>query len=116
MWRIDYWLGLLLCFLLTGMNYILSLLSLRRKEKVSHQKILFIKLSEMGSIVLAYPLMNKAKSECPKAEIFFLTFEKNRPLFEILGIIPDNNILTISEDSIYLFVLDTLNPSSTLSR
>lgn len=105
---IDYWLGVPLCFLLSGISYISRVLILRKKQNTAIQKILFIKLSEMGSIILAYPLIERAKKEYPGAEIFFLTFEKNKPLFEILDIVPYYNILTIREDSIQLFILDTL--------
>lgn len=105
---IDSWIGMPLCFLLTGINCILRLLAFRKKEKIIPKKILFIKLSEIGSIILLYPLLNKALKECPEAEIFFLTFKKNKPLLQILDIVPYCNILTIKEESIHLFILDTL--------
>lgn len=105
---IDYWLGIPLCLLLTGINYISRIFILRKRENIPFQKILFIKLSEMGSIILASPLIERIKKEYPDVEIFFLTFEKNKPLFEILDIVPYRNILTIREGSISLFILDTL--------
>jgi ADP-heptose:LPS heptosyltransferase len=106
--RVDFWLGIPLCFLLNGINYILKALTFKEKENTAPQKILFIKLSEMGSIILAYPLIEKAKKEYPSVGTFFLTFEKNRPICGILNIVPSHNILTIREDSIRLFIFDTL--------
>lgn len=107
--RIDYWAGIPLCFLLTVINFISRLLTFKRKEKSNiPKKILFIKLSEVGSIILAYPLMNKVRKECQDAKLFFLTFEGNKSIFEILDIIPYSNILTIREESFYLFILDIL--------
>ncbi|NQU18826.1 glycosyltransferase family 9 protein [bacterium] len=106
--KVDYWIGVPLCFLLSGINYILRFTTYRKKGKKVPEKILFIKLSEMGSIILAYPLIKKAQKECPDAKIFFLTFDKNKFIFELLDIVPDKNILTIREKPFHLFVLDTI--------
>jgi len=106
--KIDYWVGVPVCFLLTVVNYILKLLTFLKRERIGARKILFIKLSEMGTTILAYPLMNKLKRECPEAEMFFLTFKKNEGIFEILNIIPAGNVLAIREDSLGVFILDTL--------
>lgn len=105
---LDYWLGIPLCFLFDGINYISRPFILRKKENITSPKILFIKLSEIGSIILAYPLIRRVQEECPESEIFFLTFEKNKHLLEILDIVPCCNILTIKENSIYPLILDTL--------
>lgn len=113
---IDYWVGIPLCFLFTGMNYISKLFMFRRKRTAFVKKILFIKLSEMGSIILAYPLIMKVRTEYPEAEISFLTFKKNKPIFEILNIVPQYNILTIREGSIRLFILDTLRVIKKIRR
>jgi ADP-heptose:LPS heptosyltransferase len=106
--RIDYWLGIPLCFLLNVIDRILRFIVFVKKKKTIPQKILFIKLSEIGAIILAYPLIKQAKKEFPESEIFFITFEKNEPLFEILGIVSRPNILSIREKSLWLFILDTL--------
>jgi len=106
--RIDYWLGVPLCFLLSSINYFSRFIDVERREDITPKNFLFIKLSEMGSIVLSYPLISKVRKECPRADIFFLTFRKNKPLLEILDIVPDHNILAINEDSMRLFIRDTL--------
>jgi ADP-heptose:LPS heptosyltransferase len=95
-------------------NCILRLLAFGKKENIIPRKILFIKLSEIGSIILLYPLLNRARKAYPEAEIFFLTFKKNKPLLQILD--PDCNILTIKEDSICSFILDTLRAIRKLRR
>jgi ADP-heptose:LPS heptosyltransferase len=95
-------------------NCILRLLAFGKKENIIPRKILFIKLSEIGSIILLYPLLNRARKAHPEAEIFFLTFKKNKPLLQILD--PDCNILTIKEDSICSFILDTLRAIRKLRR
>lgn len=114
---VDYWVGVPLCFLLSILNHILKILGFRSQRKDIPQKILFIKLSELGAIVLAYPLMRRVKEQYHTAELFFVTFQKGKNIFELLGeIVPDKNILTIREDSIWLFALDTLKVIKKLRR
>lgn len=114
--QIDYWLGIPLCLLLTIINYILRPFVFKRRREMIPKKILFIKLSEMGSIILAYPLLSKIQKVYPETKIFFLTFEKNRPLFQILNIVSSNNVLTIRENSIQSLILDTLRVISRLRK
>jgi ADP-heptose:LPS heptosyltransferase len=106
---LDYWLGLPLCFVLSNLNCILKLAPYRKKDSLPVRNALFIKLSELGAIILAYPLLRRLKEEYCSAELFFVTFEKNRSIFALLeGIVPEKNILTIRDDSIFAFALDTM--------
>jgi len=106
--KIDYWLGIPLCFLLSGLNYIQKAAGFKKSKIKPVEKILFIKLSELGAIILSYPLLSQIKKEYASAELFFLTFDRNRGIFKLLGgIIPEENILGIRE-SPPAFVLDTL--------
>ncbi len=113
---IDFWAGIPLCFLFTILNYILRIFLPDTKVKAVPKKILFIKLSEMGSIILGYPLVNKACKEYPEVEVFFLTFKINEPIFEILNIAPASNVFSIREDSICLFIMDTLRVIKQIRR
>ena len=61
----------------------------------------------MGSMVLAYPLIKKAKEMFPQAELYFLTFRRNRYAIDILDLIPTENVLTISDDNIVNFLQTT---------
>ena len=107
--KIDYWFGIPLCFLLSIPSYIFKVLRIKVKPAKAPDKIAFIKLSELGAIVLSYPLLSRIKKEYPSAELFFLTFEKNKGIFKLLnGIVEDNNILTIRETAPLAFILDTL--------
>ncbi|MGA2774751.1 MAG: glycosyltransferase family 9 protein [Candidatus Omnitrophota bacterium] len=107
--KIDYWLGIPLCFLLSILVYISKILRIKNKINKPPEKIAFIKLPELGTVILSYPLLNHIKREYPLAEVFFVTFNKNKDIFKLLGnIIPDSNILTIDETTPLTFVLDTL--------
>ena len=107
---LDYWVGIPVCFIFSCINCVSRFTNFikRRKKETAPKKILFIKLSEIGSIILSYSLLKRARQDYPSAEIFFLTFKRNSPVFEILDeILPSRNILTIREDSIMFFMLDT---------
>jgi ADP-heptose:LPS heptosyltransferase len=106
--NIDTWIGVPICFLLSILDRIILFLRLNNiKEKELPKKILFIKLAEMGAIILSYPLLHKIKKTYPDSEIFFLTFQKNKCIFEVLGgVVSSENILTISKRSIWTVVKD----------
>ncbi|MCI0654665.1 MAG: glycosyltransferase family 9 protein [Methylococcaceae bacterium] len=72
------------------------------------EKILVILLSEMGSLVLAYPMFQRLKEKYPEASISVLLFEKNREMLEILGVVREENILTIRDQSLRSFLFDSL--------
>lgn len=105
--RLDFWLGVPLCFLIKIIDCILKLFFVKKK-KTNLEKFLFIKLSEMGAIILALPLLTKTKRNNPKADFFFLTFKKNLCLLEALDILPPENIFVISENSFLLFLIDSV--------
>ena len=106
--RIDYWVGVPLCFLLTLIDRISGLFPFKRRGGDVPKKILFIKPSEMGGIILSYPLIRRVQEEYPDAEMFFLTFKPNECLFEVLGAIPARNILTIRDESPFTFIGDVV--------
>ncbi|ETR73053.1 MAG: Glycosyl transferase family 9 [Candidatus Magnetoglobus multicellularis str. Araruama] len=96
---IDKYLGLPLCWFLSIYRYILELFR-TPKSRPSPQKILFIKLSEMGSTVFLYPSITELKKRIPEIEIFFLVFQNNRQIVEELKFTSKNNILGVRTDSI----------------
>lgn len=113
----DYWIGRPLCFLFSLLNFILKTVSFSRKTKDIPEKVLFIKLSELGAIVLAYPFLKQLKRNYPLAQLFFVTFEKNRDVFELLdAIVPDENILVISDRSFWSFAADTVKLIAKIRR
>lgn len=113
----DYWLGVPLCFLLSCFNSIFKTITFRPKPKNTVQKILFIKLSELGAIILSYPLLKRIKENYASAELFFVTFSRNKDIFCLLDeIIPDKNILVIRENNPGLIIFDTLKVITRLRR
>ena len=103
--RIDYYVGVPLCFLGSLCQKVTTLL-IRRGKRVP-RNILFIELSEMGSAILVDPAMRKLQKEAG-ANLHFAIFKKNKPSLDLLGTVPQANIYTIREDNLPAFVLDTL--------
>jgi len=106
--RIDYWVGIPVCFLLTLIDYILRLIPSKVSTRKSPQKILLIKPSEIGGIILSYPLIRRIQDDYPDAEIFFLTFEENREIFDVLNVVNGENVLVIRNGSLFSFVFDVV--------
>jgi len=105
---IDRRVGIPICFFLSiihGIGKIFSPPKIIKKPR----KILFIELSEMGSMVLAYSLFKKTKELFPGAELHFLTFKENRHAVDILGIIPKKNVVTVSSRNIFSFILSSIS-------
>jgi ADP-heptose:LPS heptosyltransferase len=59
------------------------------------RSILFLKLAEQGSTVLAYDAIRAAVSRVGRDRVYFLLFEENRFVVDVLGLIPEQNVLTI---------------------
>lgn len=102
--KIDFWLGIPVCFIFSILNRIFAVFSfLNKKDK---KNILFIQISELGSIILAYPFFKKIEEDYPKKDKFFITFENNAEILRIFGIVPEENILTLSSESFFSFIKD----------
>lgn len=106
--KIDRKLGVPLCFLFSLLSGLRRLFR-RGNFSPTHKKILFIEISEMGSMVLAYSLFKKTAVLFPEAEIFFLTFERNRYAIDILSVLPQENVITVSDRNFAVFFRSTLS-------
>jgi len=106
--QIDYWVGVPLCLALSLFDGIVRLLHLKKKKGSEPKKILFIKPSEMGGIILSVPLMRRVQDEYSDATMFFLTFESNKSLFDVLDVIKSQNVLTIRDQSMIAFMSDVI--------
>jgi ADP-heptose:LPS heptosyltransferase len=95
---LDRFLGVPLCAACTLARRVGRLLS-RGANRYPTRKILIIKLSEMGSTVLAYPALAELKKRCAGAEFFFLVFKKNAAIVEALNLVPAENIIAVDYHS-----------------
>jgi len=102
--KIDYIVGIPLCFLLS-LIYRFSRIFSSSDNKVAN-KACFIELSEMGSAVIAYSSIELFKKKFSGSKAYFLTFKKNKDIIQIMDVMPEENILTIRDDSLLIFFKD----------
>ncbi len=91
--KIDRWLGIPLCFVLTVFR---KLTDFGPKFSDPPRNILFVKLAEQGSTVLAYPAIRRAVEMVGRENVHFIVFDENRFILEALELIPKENIIAIS--------------------
>ena len=107
--RIDFWVGVPLCFVLTIGYWLWRLLGLARSgEPARPKRVVFIQLAEMGTMVVAYPAIRKIRELFPDATVHVLCFEQIRSSVEILDTIDPNHIITIDSRSAVSLVRDTI--------
>ena len=63
------------------------------------RSILFLKLAEQGSTVLAHEAVRLAAEQVGRDQVYFLVFEENRFIVDLLGLVPPANVLTIRTHS-----------------
>ena len=100
---IDRYFGTIICRIFSMYYRIFG----NESKPVEIQKILIILLSEMGALVLTYPMFQRLKEKFPDASLHVMVFNKNREVLELLGIVPTQNILTIDDKSMSAFIKDT---------
>ena len=102
--KIDRFVGVPVCALLS----LVERLRRRRPAADPPKRILVLLLSEMGSLVLARPMFSYLKSRYPNASIHVMVFEKNREVLDLLAVVPETDVLTLSDRSIGAFASDSL--------
>src|SRR5216110_3768290 len=90
----DRWIGAPLCAILTFVRRIFEAAGLPGPRQV--RRVLFIKFAEQGSTVLAYPAIRRATGMVGRENVYFVVFEDNRFILDVMEIIPEQNVITIS--------------------
>jgi ADP-heptose:LPS heptosyltransferase len=103
--KLDFWVGIPLCWLLTLWRRI----SERRPRTAQPPRsILFVKLSEMGALIVGAPAFDAAARRVGRQNVYCLAMTQNRQIFEVIDGIPSENVLRIRDDHLGVFVLDVL--------
>ncbi|HEY2989139.1 MAG TPA: glycosyltransferase family 9 protein [Candidatus Binatia bacterium] len=95
---LDRFFGIPLCGICTFIRRMAGL-GRRNRSLPTPRKVLIIKLSEMGSTVLAYPALAELKKRRPDVEPFVLVFKQNAAIFEVLDLARSANIITVEHGS-----------------
>jgi ADP-heptose:LPS heptosyltransferase len=94
---LDRLLGIPACALFTAGRQLLPAAGGSTASVV--RKILFIKLVEQGSTVLARPAFEAAAARVGRENVYCLTLEENRGILDLMRLIPDENVLAVPGDS-----------------
>ena len=98
--KVDRLIGQPICFLLTLVRRVGDLFGGRRAGGTAPRKILFIKLIEQGSTVLAHQALRRAGELVGRENVYFWVFEENRFILDAMGLVPPENVVAIRTDSI----------------
>ena len=105
--KIDRWVGVPLCFLVSIIIWISIRIRFIKKKNPDLSRVLFIELSEMGSAIIVDPAMRKLQQEGP-AELFFAIFEDNYKSLEILQTVPEENCFKMRSSNLFVLAIDVL--------
>ena len=95
---VDRWVGIPACFLLTLVRKVADVLG-HEAPSAPPKRILFVKFAEQGSTVLAQGAIRTAVEAVGRENVFFVVFRENRFILDILGLIPEENVITIRRDN-----------------
>ncbi len=112
--KIDRWVGVPMCFLLTWWKHLTGWTN--PADGVKPEAILFIKLAEQGSTVLAHLALQKAVARVGRDHVFMVVFEDNRFIVDVLGLIPAENVLTVSTDGVLPLLREAMHALLRLRR
>ena len=101
---IDKNLGRPFCFFLTLDRGFCDIFKKNNSRHKKCAKILFIKLIEQGSTVLAYPALKKAQDSVRKENVYFMVFRENRPILDILDVVAPANIIEVDSRNLLDFI------------
>lgn len=97
--RLDGILGPPICWFLSLWNIMGSRWNGRTPRTIG-----FFKLGEQGSTVLAIPAIREAVRRVGRENVYFVCFRENRKILDLLGLIPEVNIMEVRTDSVGMFL------------
>jgi ADP-heptose:LPS heptosyltransferase len=101
---VDRHLGRPLCAFLTVLRFFLDLVTPRATGPA--RKIAFLKWIEQGATVLAHGAIASAVRRVGRENVYFVVFEENRFIVDLLDVIPRENVIALRHTSFLRFVAD----------
>lgn len=111
---LDRFLGKPVCLLLTLLRYVAA--PFQRLDPRPPKSLVFIKLTEQGATVLACAAVQRAVELVGRANVYFWVFDKNRPILDILDLVPPENVFEVRADSVSSLGVDLLRTLAALRR
>jgi ADP-heptose:LPS heptosyltransferase len=111
---VDRWVGVPVCFALTGIRRLKDLF--RHGPRPPLRGIVFIKLLEQGSTVLACSAIRRAIDLVGRENVYFLVFEENRFVLEAMGLVRPGNVLAVRRKTLLTLIADTVRAIGRLRK
>ncbi len=112
--RVDRWLGVPACVVFTAIRRLFG--RSVPPETPRPNRIVFVKLAEQGSTVLASRAIRRAIRLVGAEQVYFLVFEENRKVLDAMALIPESNVITIRTGSIAATVAGALRAIGRMRR
>jgi ADP-heptose:LPS heptosyltransferase len=80
------------------------------------KSILFLKLAEQGSTVLAHEAVRQAVARVGREGVHFLVFEENRFIVDVIGLVPPENVFTVKTASAWTMMTSGLRALLAIRR
>lgn len=111
---LDRWVGIPVSFILTLFRKAGDLFPGSINDEP--RRIVIIKLVEQGATVIAAPAIQRAVSLVGRENVFFAVFTQNRPILDLLDLIPSENVVAIRGGGVLDVGIDTLRAIARLRR
>lgn len=105
--KIDFWCGIPLAAGLTLCRRLARKLPFR-KAPDAPRKIIFLKMTEQGATVLAWPAIRRAIDMVGAENVYFWVFQENQAILKLLGMVKQENIIAVRADRPVEFAMDML--------
>jgi ADP-heptose:LPS heptosyltransferase len=96
--KVDRWFGVPACFTLTVCRRLFE--AATPADVAEPTRIVFVKLAEQGSTVLASQAIRRAVNKVGAGNVYFLVFEENRAILDAMALLPERNVITIPTKTI----------------
>ncbi len=110
----DHWLGVPACALLTFVRRTGRIFG--RGDPPPPKSILFLKLAEQGSTVLAYDTIRQAVARFGREQVCFLVFEDNRFILDLLGLVSPENVFAVRTHSAWAMLASCCSQLAAIRR
>lgn len=114
--KLDRWIGVPLCALASALRKVKGLVQTRRVPVAAPRKILFVKFAEQGSTVIAVPAIRRAIAKVGRENVYFVVFEENRFILDVMDLIPPGNVFPIRKKGIVVSLLETARALGRIRR
>ena len=111
---LDFWVGVPISVVLTGFRKLGDMFG--RSSDDDPKRLLIIKLVEQGATVIAAPAIQRAVELVGRENVYFAVFTENRPILDMLDLIPAENVIAIRGDGLFAVATDTLRAIYQLRR